>query len=81
MIPSTDEFGGYSSRLRLSELSDFSQLATQESNSYLSKNDDTNFEKSLCDLLGIDIEAKALEIIEKDRGNKSLYEMKNSDLD
>jgi hypothetical protein len=59
IIPSTDEFGGYSSRLRLS---DNSSASTPEIH-----HDDQMFEQNLCALLGIDIEAKALEIVRRDQ--------------
>jgi hypothetical protein len=56
LFPSTDEFGGYSSRLRVTEGCPLPE----------DKHDDAHFEKSLCELLGIDIEMKALEIVRMD---------------
>jgi hypothetical protein len=58
IIPSTDEFGGYSSRLRLAD-----SCSSADVESHL---DDNMFEQNLCVLLGIDIEAKAQEIVRKD---------------
>eukprot|EP00347_Sterkiella_histriomuscorum_P006462 403352682 len=65
LIPSTDEFGGYSSRLRLHEVSNssFSILKSGDENGLLN----TQLEQNLCDLLGIDIEAMALAIVMEDK--------------
>ena len=60
MLPSTDEFGGYSSRLRLQEVYIESK-----------KDDNQNLESNLCQLLGIDIEAMALAIVMEDKKNLS----------
>lgn len=54
ILPSTDEFGGYSSRLRLHE-------------TLIMEDSDYGLESSLCALLGIDIESKALEIVMEDK--------------
>lgn len=57
LFPSTDEFGGYSSRLRVTD------NATQ----IVEEKEEAHFEQSLCSLLGIDIEKKALEIVNADQ--------------
>ena len=56
LLPSVDEFGGYSSRLRL-----------HEAQPELTENDQNNFEQNLCALLGIDIEAMAFAIVMEDK--------------
>lgn len=56
LFPSTDEFGGYSSRLRV----------TDSSPQLVEEKEEAHFEMSLCHLLGIDIEKKALEIVNAD---------------
>ena len=49
MLPSMDEFGGYSSRVRLGSVTDL-ELGND----------------NLCELLNIDVERLALEIVKKD---------------
>ncbi len=69
IIPTIDEFGGYSSRLRFAENCSASLLATPTAADieiHPIINDDHMFEQNLCALLGIDIEAKALEIVRRD---------------
>ena len=63
IIPQTDEFGGYSSRLRLNE----NYVSKRKDSIQLDESENGGLELNLCDLLGIDIEAKALEIIQKDQ--------------
>ena len=59
IIPQTDEFGGYSSRLRLNE----NYVSKKKEVQVFEDVENGGLELNLCDLLGIDIEAKALEII------------------
>ncbi|CDW88553.1 UNKNOWN [Stylonychia lemnae] len=66
LIPSTDEFGGYSSRLRLHEV-----LINQNE-----REEQANLEQNLCKLLGIDIEAMALAIIMEDKKKMHLSQQR-----
>ncbi len=68
MFPTTDEFGGYSSRLRITT----ETLVQSQSLEMDLKEEDSQFEKNLCELLGIDIEAKALEIVNQDKSFRNL---------
>ena len=73
-FPSTDEFGGYSSRLRLQSCqlgNDESNHTSQLSTCPASQTDNSILEFNLCDLLGIDIEAKALKIAMADQKRES----------
>ena len=77
-FPSTDEFGGYSSRLRLQQLvvgaGNAENINQSSQTSTCPSFADPNLEFNLCDLLGIDIDAKALKIAMADKLKKQQAE-------
>ena len=70
VLPTTDEFGGYSSRLRLHEMFNENNSSGLNFQEMSAKNNfggaDQSLESNLCELLGIDVEAMALAIVMED---------------